>query len=81
MAMAQHVTIHYSDKKKHDQTWEILQSSTLTVKRLWWHMYGYTAILSIMLLIFSSLVFLVLHWFWRMLQQSLLPYYKNRHNI
>jgi hypothetical protein len=27
------------------------------------------------------LVFLVLHWFWRMLQQSLLPYYKNRHNI
>ncbi|MDZ8055443.1 MAG: hypothetical protein RMX68_025295 [Aulosira sp. ZfuVER01] len=48
---------------------KISQISTALIKRLWWHTKAYTTVFGIMLLTFSSLVFLYIHWSGKKLTQ------------
>ncbi|MBO3462563.1 hypothetical protein G7B40_020320 [Aetokthonos hydrillicola Thurmond2011] len=81
MTVAQHITIHSSDKNNHSQRSKLVQLRTVIAKRLWWHAHAYGIVLSILLLIFSSLGFLFLHWFWSRLQPEEIPYPMDRERL
>jgi hypothetical protein len=64
MALAQHISIQDTKKVNYQ-----ISHFTALLKRLWWHTKAYTAVFGVMLLIFTSLVFLYIHWFAKKLTQ------------
>jgi hypothetical protein len=72
MVLAENIDIQDiqdSQQVNHHLLWKISQLGTAFIKRLRWRTKAYTTVFGMMLLTFSSLVFLYIHWSGKKLTQ------------
>ncbi len=71
MTIAQHDTASLTSKIDNSSSlnqswlWQLVQISTASLNKIWWHTHAYGTVFSVMLLALVSFLFLSLHWSFR----------------